>query len=303
MKTSLPISKTWLTFGAFLFTSLLGIHAALVIAGTVSSSDTLDVTAVVPGVNTNTGGGGSGSNPTATVTLAGASFPNAKLTFLKDGAITTTLYANSDGTFQITINNLNFGNYQFSIYAEDPQGITSNPHTVNVAAFSSQPYAFSNIVIPPTISADQLLVKIGQTFTISGYAPAGASVSLDVPGGSQFGTTVAGPSGLYQILAHATGPSGVYSLRTKANLNGVNSLYSRPVQILFFTGQPPVPPNPPPQYGVCVDYNHDKRVNLIDFSILLYWFGKGNPPNTIDCNGDTVIDIKDFSILMYFWTG
>ena len=298
LKKRLPVVLVF--FGIFLFT------ANGVIGQTVSDDHDLDISAVVPGANN---GGGSNPPQVATVTLSGFSFPNAKLTLLRDGAITTTLFANAGGTFQITINNLNYGNYQFSIYAEDSRGVISNPHTINVAAFSSTPYLFSGIVIPPTISSDAILVELGKQYNISGYVAPGAQVTLEIPGSNQLGTSTANAAGLYTITVRATLPPGIYSLRTRARLNGVDSLFSRPVQVLYFQGQtpgqpePPEPPQPPAPIGLCVDYNRDRRVNLIDFSILLFWFDNQNPPARIDCNSDNRIDIKDFSLLMYYWTG
>ncbi len=295
------IFKSRLILSGFLFVLLLGFSAVFAAAGTVSDQDDVDVSAVVGNINT-PGGGGTNPPSVATVSFSGFSFPNAKLTLLKDGAISTSLYSNPDGTFQIIVNNLNFGNYQFSIYAEDQQGIQSSSHTVNVAAFVAQVYSFNNIVIPPTITSSNTSVQIGKTFDVTGYTAPGANVVLEIPGGLQFGNAVANAQGFYQITVRATGVTGVYSLRTKATLNNVTSLYSRPIQILYYAGQQPPPP-PPTPLGLCVDYNKDRRVNLIDFSILLFWFDSTRPPANIDCNSDNRIDMKDFSILMYYWTG
>jgi hypothetical protein len=51
------------------------------------------------------------------------------------------------------------------------------------------------------------------------------------------------------------------------------------------------------------DFNNDCKVNLIDFSILKYWYQKNNPPSGVDLNKDKKIDIVDFSIMAYYWTG
>ncbi len=52
------------------------------------------------------------------------------------------------------------------------------------------------------------------------------------------------------------------------------------------------------------DFNNDCKVNLIDFSIMLYWYNNHVlPPKNIDLNKDTKINIEDFSILAYHWTG
>lgn len=266
----------------------------------------LDVSAVVGSPTPPGGGGGSGTIIGATVVMSGWAFPNAKLTLLKDGSIATSLVANPDGSFQITLNGLSNGNYQLSIYAEDPRGILSSSHVINLLANSNQTYNFSNIVIPPTIFVTPTVVAIGSSYVVSGYAPANSTVSVEIPTLPTLGSGTANAQGYYEISLSANLPPGLYGLRTKASLNGYSSLYSRPVMVNFYLGepgQPPVIPQPPAQLGLCVDYNKDRRVNLIDFSILLFWFGKPAAPPTIDCNKDNVIDIKDFSILMYFWTG
>ena len=52
-----------------------------------------------------------------------------------------------------------------------------------------------------------------------------------------------------------------------------------------------------------VDFNGDERINIIDFSILIYWFGQFEPPDVIDLNDDGIVDLFDFSIMAYCWTG
>lgn len=59
------------------------------------------------------------------------------------------------------------------------------------------------------------------------------------------------------------------------------------------------------QTGICVgaDFNHDSKVNSIDFSIMLaFWktlFPFKNP--CVDINGDLQVNSIDFSILLYQW--
>ena len=49
------------------------------------------------------------------------------------------------------------------------------------------------------------------------------------------------------------------------------------------------------------DLNGDGKVNLADFSILLYYWGTSTP--LADLNGDGKVDLQDLSILLYYWTG
>ena len=281
-----------------------------VVAQTIIEDDTIDITAVVQDPNQPPagGGGGGGTNTTnaATVSMQGYTFPGAKLTLLKDGQVATTLVANPDGTFQITLNNLVFGTYQLSLFAEDQYGVTSSPYTVNVPASSTQPYVYANIILPPTFSANQVLVRLNDSLSVFGYAAPGATVTLKVPGSVTLGSAIADNTGFYRIEVRAQLAPGSYSLRVDASFAGGVSLLSKPVQVLIYDPLAPGAPDqpaPPSQYSSCVDYSNDRRVNLVDFSILLYWFGRERPPETVDCNGDRTVDIKDFSILMYFWTG
>ncbi len=52
------------------------------------------------------------------------------------------------------------------------------------------------------------------------------------------------------------------------------------------------------------DINNDGKINIVDFSILLYFWGQMKPSNPCaDINSDgTVNNIVDFSIMMYWWT-
>jgi hypothetical protein len=276
--------------------------STIVIAATISDIESVDVTAIVGTANPNQGST-SGSNGAASFVMRGSAFPNAKLTLLKDGAVYTTLVANSDGQFNLTVNGLNFGNYQFSLYAQDRNGLDSSSYTVNVPISEIKSYVFNDILVPPTIKSDNLVIALGQSFNVTGYAAANSKILVEVPGVKTLATGMTDSSGYYSIPVLADMSAGLYQIRTRVELNGVQSLYSKPVQVLYYKGVPgePLPP-PPSQLASCADYNKDYRINLIDFSILLFWFGKDNPPKDIDCNGDHTINIKDFSILMYFWT-
>ena len=54
-----------------------------------------------------------------------------------------------------------------------------------------------------------------------------------------------------------------------------------------------VAPNPPSVF------TNLKRSSLIDFSVLVYWYRRDNPPAHIDLNGDGAINIIDFSIFAF----
>ncbi len=296
------IIKLYILIVILFFPSFLSINIAH------SASQNLDVTAVVVDENA-LPSSGSGTL-TGTVVLTGNIFPGAKLTLLKDGVIVTTLVVGGDGKFQITMNNLSFGSYQVSLLAEDPQGVQSAPFTTNVNLQNTQPISLNNVLIPPTLSFKSTVISQSENINAYGYSVPNSTVSLELPGSGLLANANTDSNGYYQITTHSSLTPGTYLFRTKVKFKDVYSLYSKPVQVLIYNG-PPVPgdvkddgnPKPPPQFSSCMDFNKDRRVNLVDFSILLFWFNKSEPPSSVDCNKDRVIDIKDFSILMYFWTG
>jgi hypothetical protein len=53
------------------------------------------------------------------------------------------------------------------------------------------------------------------------------------------------------------------------------------------------------------DLNRDGKVNLIDFSILLFWWNTdgGTSDPSADINADSKVNLVDFSILLFNWTG
>ena len=51
------------------------------------------------------------------------------------------------------------------------------------------------------------------------------------------------------------------------------------------------------------DLNFDNKINITDFSILLYFWNQKKSANPCaDINFDGIVNIVDFSIMMYWWT-
>jgi hypothetical protein len=66
---------------------------------------------------------------------------------------------------------------------------------------------------------------------------------------------------------------------------------------------PPIIIDPLPRLCKIADLNCDGYVDLIDFSILIYWFNREDAPAHVDLAKDNVINIQDFSIMAFYWTG
>jgi hypothetical protein len=91
------------------------------------------------------------------------------------------------------------------------------------------------------------------------------------------------------------------SARTELTVASGQSQYS---QLLPFGVGVPAPQ----PVGVCgnpPDISRDGRVNLVDFSILAYWWKRLPLPASrpFDLNCDGFVRLDDFSILAYHWSG
>ena len=49
------------------------------------------------------------------------------------------------------------------------------------------------------------------------------------------------------------------------------------------------------------DYNCDGFVNIVDFSVLIYWFNRLPVPPEIDLTDDQRVDLRDFSVMAFYW--
>jgi hypothetical protein len=324
-----------LLFFAYLFFGVFTLVINSAAAATVSDVDIVDISARVPNLTPPTpiaSGSSVGYYQTGTVTLNGKTFPNARILILRDGVISTSLVAGANGNFSVTISNLSLGVYQFSIISEDSQGVTSSPLVVNAQVSSVSPVDYSNLVIPPTVVSSPKPTaplngtnppSTGSAGKINGFAPVGSTVQLyDESTGQIAGQVVVDESGKYSIdLPQDKYKIGkTYSFRAKTLFNGAESKLSKPVSIVLGASNTPQTDtsassptkdiDSPNKFvdrnkvvELCTDYSRDGRINLVDFSILQFWYEKTNPPKDIDCNGDNYIDLQDFSLLMFYWNG
>jgi hypothetical protein len=144
-------------------------------------------------------------------------------------------------------------------------------------------------------------VQPGTTVTFSGYALPNSEVALENGKLNTKGTTLtttADGSGRWSTSVNTNNfTTGTYQVRAKSTqTSGASTNFS---QFTFYgVGQEAdVPLN--------ADLNRDGRVNLTDFSILLFWWnsngGASDPP--ADINRDGRVTLTDFSILLFNWTG
>jgi hypothetical protein len=241
------------------------------------------------------GGGGGGSG----VVLSGQAAPSSEVVVLQNGQKVATGFTDNSGKFSIVVNNAGSGQINFVLYYTDPEGTRSDFVQVKVQSTAGISSA-SNILLPPTLRADMLEVKAGEIITFSGYTLPGSTVIFEISGG-QVGQALAKSNGFYHFPFDTKGQDlGQKVAKTKAVLGSLSTPFSSAVRFLIGTQN-----IPSEAVGKCPakgDFNSDCRVDLVDFSILAFWFRKTNFPTQIDLNQDGIIDLVDFSILAFYWT-
>lgn len=262
------------------------------------------------------GAGGGAGLQTASVNFSGVAYPLARVTVLKDGAPAEVGVAAADGSFRIVTAGLSPGTYTFSIFAQDAEGRLSRPVTVTMEVSAGQIAAVAGILIPPTFDSDFQEVPAGAPIGFLGTAAPGALVTIFVDGETAL-QGFSGADGRFGFLFNTRGLArGAHTAYAVATHRGIRSAQSE--TLTFAVGDRAVPREPgvpvvlppvaPPGRALCIraDFNCDGRVNLIDLSIMLFWWGKPLTPaaaERIDLIADGVINLFDFSVVVYYWTG
>ncbi len=248
------------------------------------------------------GGGGGGGGvyipPTITkVVLQGLAYPNAKITVLYDGKVATIITADTQASFKTEFTALTAGIYTFSLWAEDTDDRKSITFSFTVTVTPGMTTTISGIFLPPTIELEKVNLLKGETLKILGQTAPESEVSIHIESPQEIvKETTASEEGSW-TFPFDTSPLDEGSHTSRAKAESPVGLLSSFSQVLgFYIGR----------YGVTevcarADFNKDGKTNLIDFSILLFWWGKYNP--CVDQNQDGIVDLRDFSILMYWWTG
>jgi len=240
------------------------------------------------------GGGGVVIPSETTVIFKGRAYPLANLTILKNNIVISTFKAQEGGLFERTINGIAGGTYNFSIFAEDTEGRRSVTIGFTVSILEGRNTTISGIFIPPTIEIYPIQATKGQKINIVGQVFPESEVNIFISPIEIVKQTKSSSQGewMYELDTSAL-EEKEYSARAKAFYGeGEQSSFSQTVSFLVL----------PRCRGA--DLNFDGKVDLVDFSILLYFWGQKNPANRCaDINSDGIVNIVDFSIMMYWWTG
>lgn len=253
------------------------------------------------------GGGGGGASyimPSA-VTFSGRAYPLSAVTILKDGKKVMTTVSGPDARFAVTLTDLVSGNYSFSVFGEDSEGRRSSPFTFPIYISSGASTTISGIFLSPLIDVDKTEVRRGDTISIFGKTVPESAVTIVVNSENEiFLNTESDAAGVYfynfdtsvlEIGSHLAKSKAAYETRVSDFGKAIG----------FSVGNKNVTKKGERKLS---DLNNDGRVNIVDFSILMFWF---NRPLTAESklleadrlSGDGKVNLTDFSILMFHWTG
>ncbi len=241
--------------------------------------------------------------PLTKVIFRGRAYPSALITILKDGEVTATFKAFESGVFEKQLTGLAGGTYTFGFWAEDTEGRESVTLTFIIDVLPQRITTISGIFIPPTIELNSLQVRQGEDIVISGQAYPTSQIFLFISPDNLVEDTLTDEKGKWTFtLDTSLLPEGEHEIKAQALYkDGQQSPFSQTVNFLVL---PPELPPPPPFVCRGADLNFDGNVDLVDFSILLYYWEQREPENVCaDINQDGIVDLVDFSIMMYEWTG
>lgn len=308
--------------GLFFGFSLFLVVPTFLFAQTVSLSDTITITASIDFTNQNggltppgggtggsAGGGGGGSGGvimTANVDSAifrGLAYPGSIISLLKNGTIVAEVPASPNGTFEIRTQNLPNGTYTFGVRAEDTQRLRSSTQIFTVYITQGITITIDGIFIAPTITTDKVEVKRGDPLTLFGSSAPNAKVTVVVNSVTELiKRAVANANGIWLYkLDTLELELGDHEGKARSLTENDISLFSD--MTTFKVGTSNKERLISLRGNKRCDINQDGRVNLLDFSILAFWYKRAGFPEKVDLNTDKKVDLSDVSILAYCWTG
>ena len=255
------------------------------------------------------GGGPSGGGPPPSntgVNFSGRAYPNSTITLLQDAQVVASTVADANAMFQISLTGVSGGNYIYSVYSEDAAGNRSSLLSFPVSVTTGATTNITGIFISPTIDVSDSVVKQGDNIAIFGQSAPKSTITITVNSSAElFLEASSDPSGAYLYnLDTSQLEIGSHLAKSKAAVAGQISDFGQ--SVAFAVGTQTVAKKPGGSCGPIGDLNCDGHVNLIDFSIMAYWYQRTPLTGTglkADLNKDGKVNLTDFSILASHWTG
>ncbi len=251
------------------------------------------------------GGGGGGSEKEmgdTEVHITGRAYPSRTINFILDSDNIGTAQSNGSGIFTFNTQ-ASPGTATLGIWATDIAGTKSVTLNTTFDVTQGAVTNLNDLVLPPSIKVSTANFNPGQVITVSGQAVPNAKIDLYIDRNSTtpVATGQAGSNGVWSIQYDTARLSNNEHTIRARSVTGTGALtvqsgFSSTVQLFAGVNGKAATPS---------DLSRDGKINLVDFSILIFWWGTAggdsNPP--ADINGNAKVGLEDFSILLFNWTG
>ncbi len=242
-------------------------------------SSSVSISATVPNISGN-------------IRMTGYASPNALVTFLHEGVVAGTSTADSNSFFDKTLTGYEPGLTNFSLYGSDALGRNTLTLTFDITIISGSTITLSGFLLPPTMSVQKENLKRPDAQKVDGYTRQDATITTFFTGDEGIAAqTRSAANGSWNSTITNIFHLGFHSAQslTQDDFGGTSNLS----QSKLFT------------VLLSADLNVDDKVNLTDFSILMFNYARGDFPNpAADINDNRAPpDLVDFSIMMFHWTG
>lgn len=304
----------------FLLSTLSGVGMVLAYTTTNPLSVDISITALVPLTATNNPDQHPDTLPIPPVPVGpvnmidtsdvavfrGLAYPGSVVSLLKNGVIVAESPSATDGRFEIRLRSLSPGTYTFGLRAEDTERLKSKLLTVTVYVSQGVTTLVEGIFIPPTITTDKLEVKYGDIVDIFGRSSPNAEVRVSINKKTELvKSTIADSQGLwlYRLDTKEVGYGGYEAKAMSVTEENISPYGDIVTFIVSDVNRVRLNRTALSGFRKKCDLNEDNRVNILDFSIMAFWYKRLGFPGKVDLSSDGRINLTDLSILAYCWTG
>jgi hypothetical protein len=242
-------------------------------------------------------GGGYVSPTYGTIIIKGIAYPQSTVVVLLDGNQAASIKSDGSAKFEVTLNSVPAGSRTIGIYSTDSNGRKSITVTFNVTVSAGTKVTLTDILLPPTIDISAIQLNKGEFLRIFGQAAPQASVNIHVQSEEIITKIITDSAGAYTVRFDTNKlTEDEHITKSRATVSDLVSPFSKVLQFIVGRGIKQLKTS---------DINKDGRVNIIDFSILLFWWNTSQQKglDVADINSDKKVNIVDFSIMLFQWTG
>lgn len=257
------------------------------------------------GGGTTGGGGGSGGGSSqdqgdTEISVTGRAYPSQVVHIILNADEVGTVRADSDGRFDFATD-ASPGTNSMGFWSLDSRGNRSITFNTTFDVTQGAITNLNGILLPPTLVASDTTVDPGDVITFSGQTVPNTRVEVHIDDSARVESTTSGANGTWSLQFNTAGLSAdTHTARARFILGSgsltTQSAFSSTLQLFVGVAGSASTPS---------DLNRDGEVNLIDFSILIFWWGTsgGSSDPSADINGNGNVGLEDFSILLFNWTG